>query len=175
MSGNTPTVLCARIVLRSFRKEDAPELHRILCEPGVMRYFPRTDPPALDAVERLIARQLAHWKERGYGWWAVELPGVAPLLGWCGLQYLPETGETEVAYLLDKAHWRKGYATEGARASLEFGFGKHSLDRIIGLTHPRNKASQRVLLKLGMVLEGEFTYFGMLCRRYALLRERFAG
>jgi len=72
------------------------------------------------------------------------------MIGWCGLGFLPEIGETEVAYLLDKDYWNRGYATEAARISLGYGFEEAGLDRIIALAFPENAASRRVMEKIGM-------------------------
>ena len=87
-------------------------------------------------------------------------------MGWGGLQFLPETNETEVAYCLGKPFWGQGYATEAARESLAYGFHTLQLKEIIGLTHVENKASQNVLLKIGLHLVDRKTYFGMECFRF---------
>jgi ribosomal-protein-alanine N-acetyltransferase len=149
----------------------------------VLRYFPNTDPPARDQVERLIQGQLKHWKQHGYGWWAVcaadlavdaaQLPSVppsAPLIGWAGLQYLPETDETEVGYLLDRGYWGRGLATEAARTSVQFGFEYLGMKTIVGIVHPENIASQRVLEKAGLAYVERAHYFGMDVYRYLTTR-----
>ena len=69
---NIPTLTTPRLTLRPFTEADAEPLHRILNEDGILRYFPRPDPPDLARVERLVAGQLRHWEEHGLGWWAVE-------------------------------------------------------------------------------------------------------
>jgi len=158
----------------------------------VMRYFPNPDPPARDQVERLIQFQLSHWKQHGYGWWAVcasdvaahsalERLGVpqnppqnpsrnAALIGWAGLQYLPETGEIEVGYLLGRDYWGRGLATEAARTSVQFGFEDLGIETIVGIVHPENIASQRVLEKAGLAYVERAHYFGMDVYRYLVTR-----
>jgi ribosomal-protein-alanine N-acetyltransferase len=163
-----PTLKTARLTLRGFGLEDVEPLYHILQVPGILRYFPNPDPPPRDRVERLITHQLGHWDEHGYGWWAVELPDQCELMGWCGLTFLPETGETEVAYLLAKPHWGQGYATEAAWAALRYGVEHVDVEQIIGLTHPQNVRSQRVLEKLGMSFVDQAEYFGMQLYRYAI-------
>ncbi len=165
---NIPTLPTTRLHLRGFRLDDVEPLYRILQAPGIMRYFPNPDPPPRDRVERLITHQLEHWEEHSYGWWAVVPQGQRELIGWCGLTFLPETGETEVAYLLAKPSWGQGYATEAARASLQFALDRVDADQIIGLTHPENIRSQRVLEKLGMSFVNQAEYFGMQLYRYAI-------
>jgi RimJ/RimL family protein N-acetyltransferase len=163
-----PTVVTERLILRSFTEQDSGALYRIMNEDDVLRYFPNSRPPAPETVERLIGRRLQHWQEHGYGWWAVELREQPGLIGWNGLQYLPDTDEVEVGYLLSRENWGRGLAVEGACEGLRYGFEKLGLGEIVGIVHPENLASQRVLEKLGMVRTAETEYFGMAVYRYAI-------
>lgn len=160
----------ARLLLRPFSLDDVEPLYRIMNEPGIMQYFPTPTAPDQARVERLVERQLEHWQTHGHGWWALEWPENRQFIGWCGLQYLPETAEVEVGYLLDRAYWGRGLATEAASASVTFGFRVHELPFLIGLTHPDNIASQRVLQKAGLTFTGVATYFAMTCNRYCISR-----
>ena len=169
---NIPTLTTSRLNLRPFTAVDVAPLHRILGQDQILRYFPQPDPPDLARVERLVAGQLQHWAERGLGWWAVELRATGELLGWNGLQYLPETDEVEVGYLLSRPHWDQGLATEAALAALRFGFETLALNRIVGIVHPENVASQRVLEKAGLARVGEADYFGMHIYRYVAVSHR---
>jgi RimJ/RimL family protein N-acetyltransferase len=163
---NTPPIRTARLSLRSFTLQDTDDLQQILEVPGVLQYFPNPEPPERDRVEKLIERQIKHWQDYGYGWWAVESLSDKQLLGWSGLQYLPETDEIEVGYLLGKPYWGFGLATESAQAGIEFGFGTLGLQEIVGIVHPENIASQRVLEKVGLRFVKEAVYFGMDCYLY---------
>ncbi|CAG1006849.1 partial Acetyltransferase, partial [Anaerolineae bacterium] len=107
-----------------------------------------------------------HWKKYNYGHWAVVIRETGQIIGWNGLEYLPDTNETEVGYLLSGAFWGKGYATESAGAAVKFGLNKIGLKEIIGLTHPQNLASQRVLEKSGLSFTRSASYFGMEMFRY---------
>jgi len=167
-NNHIPTITTSRLALRPFAPTDDIPLHRILSEPNILQYFPRTDPPDMKRVQGLIERQFTQWKEYNLGWWAVVPHGQTELIGWNGLQYLPETNEVEVGYLLSKQFWGRGFATEGAKASLKFGFEQLALKRIIGLTHPDNEASQKILLKCGLEFVDQSNYFDMLVHRYAL-------
>jgi RimJ/RimL family protein N-acetyltransferase len=171
----TPTIITSRLCLRSFTSHDAGPLHWILGDRDVLRYFPNSAPPSLDRVERMIAHQLGHWQEHGYGWWAVELSATGKFIGWCGLQFLPETKETEVGYLLGKPFWGRGLATEGAQASMLYGFEDLGLETIVAIVHPENLASQRVIEKLGMSFTGQAHYFGMPCYHYTIERTSTVG
>ena len=155
-----------RLELREFTEADLPALHRILQEPGIFQYFPNPCAPSLERVQRMIQEQVEQYRQWGFGEWAVEQKDKPGLLGWCGLNYLPETDEYEVAYLLSRNAWGNGYATEAATASLNYGFSEVGLSRIIALVHPENLASRRVAEKIGMTfLDMEF-YWGMECVKY---------
>lgn len=167
---NIPRVTTKRLVLRSLAPEDAGPLQAIMGERGVLDYFPNQDPPSLQRVQTLISGQLAHWEKHGNGWWAVELKAAPGLIGWAGLQYLPDTDETEVAYFLAKRHWGQGLATEAARAGVAYGLEDLELLRIVGIAHPDNIASQRVLEKAGLHFVERTHYFGMDCFRYMIER-----
>jgi|WetSurMetagenome_2_1015567.scaffolds.fasta_scaffold79458_2 RimJ/RimL family protein N-acetyltransferase/GNAT superfamily N-acetyltransferase len=172
---NIPTLTTSRLTLRPFTEADVEPLHGILNEDGILRYFPRPDPPDRARVERLITGQLRHWEEHGLGWWAVELRATGELLGWNGLQYLPDTEEVEVGYLLSRRHWGQGLATEGAQASLRFGLETLRLGSIVGIVHPENIASQQVLTKAGLTFINEADYFGMHVCRYVTTADRLGA
>ena len=167
MGATGPTVTTPRLTLRPFRGEDAPALFTILSEPNIMQYFPNPTTPDMGRVERLIARQIDGWDTHGRAFWAMEWGATGDLIGWCGLQYLPDTDETEVGYLLAKAWWGQGIATEAARRSVAYGFEVLGLAEIIGITHPQNTASQNVLRKAGLSFTGPARYFNMDCYRFA--------
>lgn len=168
MTDTIPTIKTERLVLRPFAESDAVPLHGILAVEGVLRYFPSSDPPSLEKVQRLVAHQIKHWQEHGLGWWAVEPRHTRALAGWCGLQYLPETDQVEVAYLLGKDHWGQGLATEAALASIYFGFDTLNLETIIALVHPENLASQRVIEKLDMSFVDQCHLWGLDLFRYSI-------
>lgn len=165
-----PTLTTTRLTLRSWTPEDAGALFSILQQPDILRYYPNPTPPPMDKVERYIARHLKHWQERGCGHWAAVARAEQELIGWAGLEFLPETGETEVAYLLSKPFWGRGLATEAARAAVQFGFDQAGLESIIGLTHPENIASQRVLQKCELAFTARKSYFGIDVFHYVINR-----
>ncbi len=163
-----PTLETPRLRLRGFRPADAAPLHRILTQEGMLRYFPSPAGPSRERVEAFVRNQIDQWDAVGYAWWAVELKTTGALLGWNGLQYLPETRETEIGYLLDHPWWGQGLATEATRASLRYGFEDLGRQEIIGLAHPENLASRRVMEKAGMRFRCQAEYFGMDMAKYSL-------
>jgi ribosomal-protein-alanine N-acetyltransferase len=165
---DVPTLTTARLTLRPFTVQDADALHHILQEEGVLRYFPRPEPPPREKVDQFIADQLRRWERDGFGLWAAELRAMQGFIGWVGLQNLPATDEVEVGYLLGKAHWGQGLATEGALASLSYGFETLGLQQIVAIVHRENLASQRVAQKLGMRCDREAEYWGMPAFHYVI-------
>ena len=134
----------------------------MFADPKVMEFLgPAQDRAAIDAA---IARIAAHFAAHGFGWWAVEAPGVAPFIGWIGLAVprfdAPFMPAVEVGWRLASAHWGKGYATEGARAALRAGFTTFGLDEIVAFTVPANARSLRVMERLGMIRDaaGDFDH-----------------
>ena len=165
-----PTLSTTRLTLRPLAETDAPTLLELLSTGDVLRYFPNPAPPDRVRVDRIISHHLGMWAERGLGWWALELCARPGLIGCAGLEFLPETGETEVAYLLGRDYWGQGLATEAARAALQYGFEVLRLPSIIGLVHPENRASSHVLEKLGLTFVDRSSYFGMEMNRYRTTR-----
>ena len=96
-----------------------------------------------------------------YGNWGAVPAGGIEIIGWAGLQYLPELEETEVGFLLDRPYWGRGYATEAGLASIKYGFEHFNFDHIIALVHPDNLASQRVIEKCGMCYVETLTLWGI--------------
>lgn len=166
-----PTLTTARLTLRGFRLGDAAPLHRLMSEEDVLRYFPRTTPPPIERVEKLVASYLDHWERRGYGLWALELTATGEFMGRCGVQDITETKEVEVDVLLGRQFWSQGYATEAGRECIRYGFGITGADFLVGIVHPEHLASRRVIEKLGFTLAERKEYFGMDCMRYVLKRE----
>lgn len=117
-----------------------------------MRYFVAPLTPSESGA--FVARIEAHWEKRGFGLWAVEIPGVAPFAGFVGLStpafeahFMPAV---EIAWRLDRPYWGRGYATEAARTALADGFGRRGLKEVVSFTIPVNLPSIRVMEKIGM-------------------------
>lgn len=170
-----PIIKTSRLILRAFTAKDVGPMYRILSEKGVLRYFPTTDPPPQDRVQKMVSGLLQHWEKHGYGLWAIEAQSNGELMGRCGLQCLPETEEVEIDFILGKTFWGQGFATEAGRASLQYGFEELDLESVVGIVHLENKASQRVLEKLGMELVEQRQYFGMECYRYVVERSSYGS
>jgi len=170
---NIPSLAIPPLLLRPWTPEDAPALFKILQEPGILKYFPHTS-FTLEKTLRYIAHQLKHWQEHGFGHWAVVTPGDGQVVGWNGLEYIPELDEVEIAYLLSGGVRGHGYATQAARLAVAFGFRTCALPAIIGLVHPENTPSIRVLEKCGLTYSDPVTLWGLDMHRYRVNRKELS-
>jgi RimJ/RimL family protein N-acetyltransferase len=141
-----------RLLLRRWREADREPFAVMNADPRVMEHFPKLlNREESDAV---VARTEAHFTEHGFGLWAVEIPGVTPFAGFIGLA-IPQfaaafTPCVEIGWRLAAEFWGRGYATEGARAALAFGFEELNRSEILSFTVPENVRSRRVMEKLGL-------------------------
>ena len=149
-----------RLLLRRWREADRDPFAAMNADPAVMEHMPGI--MARERSDDFIDRIEAHWDANGWGLWAVEVPGVAPFVGYVGLwpaSYLRD-GMVEVGWRLAREHWGHGYATEGAREALRFGFTEVGLDEIVSFTVPQNERSWRVMERIGLERDpaGEFDH-----------------
>ena len=164
-----PSVKTERLILREFQPADVDCLHLIYQHEGVLQYFPNPDPPSKESISRWVDSQQAHWAEHACGNWAIVQQADSQVIGWAGLQFLPELDEVETGFLLDRPFWGKGYATEAAQASIRFGF-ELGLTQIVALVHPQNLGSQRVLEKSGMQYDRSLQLWGLDLMHYRIYK-----
>jgi RimJ/RimL family protein N-acetyltransferase len=153
-----------RLVIRPYREDDATALHDVFGSPEVMKWTP--SPPSKDVAETVqrLARTMAFTTRQppGMGLWALELKDASEFLGQVGLFPVEGKGpEVEVAYELAPRAWGHGYATEAARALVDYGFGELRLRRIVALILPDNARSRNVASKCGLILEGPGRFYGL--------------
>ncbi len=160
-----------RLLLRRWTDADRPAFAAMNADPLVMEHMQGL--MSREASDDFIDRIERHWEERGWGLWAVEVPGVAPFVGHVGLwpaDYVAE-GMVEVGWRLAHEHWGHGYATEAAREALRFGFTDVGLDEIVSFTVPQNERSWRVMERIGLVRDpsGDFDHPRVDAARYPQL------
>jgi ribosomal-protein-alanine N-acetyltransferase len=173
-------LLTERLRLRRWLPDDREPFAAMNSDPRVMEHFPA----ALSRGESdaLADRIEAHFDQHGFGGWAVEIPGTARFAGFIGLSipafeahFMPCV---EIGWRLSAECWGRGYATEGARAALDFGFESLGLDEIVSFTVPANVRSRRVMERIGMSRQpgDDFDHPGLpqghLLRRHVLYRLR---
>lgn len=144
-----PLIETERLVLRAMLKEDAPLLFGYFQDHENSRYWFTPDRTLADASARIVHVKNG-WKQDGFGDWAVQDRANNKFIGFVGLHHITGMAEVNLGYLLARSVWGRGYATEACLAALNFGFNSAGLKRIVGVTHPENHASVRVLEKIGM-------------------------
>ena len=154
-----PTINTERLKLRAFTVVDWERYAEMYTDESFVRYLSGQPLSKRQAWENL-AIILGHWHLLGYGIWALESLETGELIGRTGLLNLPGWPDVEVCWALAPRFWGKGYATEAARASIDWAFEEAGLHRLISLVHPDNKASEAVALRLGERLCDQITFEG---------------
>ena len=158
MSGTLP-LQTERLLLRQWRDSDLEPFARLNADPLVMARFPALLTRA--ETETGVQRWRARIDAQGWGLWAAELRGSGEFIGFIGLQRpaapLPFAPCVEIGWRLAHAHWGQGYATEGARAALQYGFEQLNLPEIVAFTALGNQRSRNVMRRLHM-LEDPFRF-----------------
>ena len=146
-----------RLILRQLTPDDLDALFALYCDPEVRKYFPEGTLTYEETKEELDWIIDVYYGQYGFGLWATLYKETGAFIGRCGLipWTIDQQPEVEVAYLLDKAFWGQGLATEAAQAIIHYGFEQLQLTRLICLTDPDNKPSRKVAEKIGMTLEVE--------------------
>ncbi len=146
------TLSSGRVCLRRWRDEDREAFAVMNSDARVMEFFRSR----LSRVESdaMVDRIQKHFSEHDFGLWAIEVPGVAPFIGFAGLAWArfsaPFTPSVEVGWRLAFEHWGHGYATEAARLALGYGFGTLALSDVVSFTSATNHRSRAVMERLGM-------------------------
>jgi RimJ/RimL family protein N-acetyltransferase len=140
-----------RLLMRRWRDADRAAFAALNADPAVMEHM--AGALTREQSDAFVDRIEACWDERGLGLWAIEVPGVAPFIGYVGLwpaDDLAGPGSVEVGWRLARVHWGNGYATEAAHHALRFGFEQVRLDEIVSFTVPQNERSRRVMERIGL-------------------------
>ena len=124
-------------------------------DPVGARWVHDGKPLPFDLCEKWLQVTANNYVNRGYGMFTLEDRASKEILGFCGLVHPNNQDDAEVKYVIARAHWGKGLASEILPQLVSYGVARHGLERIIATIAPENTASQRVLLKSGFVLERE--------------------
>lgn len=151
-----------RLILRTWQSSDAEAFFRMNADPKVTEFLP--GPLSMEQVQNFMTAMNQQWQDKHYTLWAVEEKASGKFMGFIGLSWLelppPLSPAVEIGWRLASEFWYQGYATEGARAAMDWGFDECGLDEIVAITVPANIRSQRVMTKLGMQrdLDGDFAH-----------------
>jgi RimJ/RimL family protein N-acetyltransferase len=171
-----PSLRTRRLALRAFRPGDLEDLCRLDTDARVMRYVGDGKPARRPEIAAVLQRILRYPRVYpGLGCWHATRRDTGAFIGWFILKYCGDSCDVEIGYRLLPAAWGKGFATEGATTLVRHGFEALELDRIIGVTHPDNIASQRVLMKAGLADAGWGRHYGRRLRLFAARRFDFSA
>lgn len=151
-----------RLILRRWQSTDVEPFASLNADPRVMEFFPASLSGAeTEAMIKTIEERI---DQHGFGLWATELKEAQDFIGFIGLNVpgypLPFSPCVEIGWRLAFNYWGKGYAQEGARAALSFGFEKVRLDEIVSFTTVNNLRSRRVMERISMTYDehGDFDH-----------------
>ncbi len=146
-------IFTPRLELRPFQASDVDGIAELLADREATKFIGNVRSHSA-AAESVLGMRDA-FGARGWGTLAVVPREQKSCVGYCGVRPLPHTSEIEIAFALKKSCWNQGYATEAAGASIDAAFKTLRIKSIVATVYPENKASLRVLEKLGMDLECE--------------------
>jgi RimJ/RimL family protein N-acetyltransferase len=141
-----------RLILRQWTNYDLEPFSKINSDKKVMKFFP--SPLTEDESHNMGHKLMSLIRNRGWGYWAIEIPNVEKFIGFVGLHIpkssLPFSPCVEIGWRLSKAYWGMGYATEAANESLKYAFLNLDLDEVVSFTTLNNTRSRAVMKKIGM-------------------------
>ncbi len=148
-----------RLQLRPFSLDDAKEMYLLNLDREVLQYTGDVSFKSIAAAKSFL-KNYDQYSAFGMGRWATLTKDGHHFIGWCGLKYWSAEEGADIGFRLHKKYWGKGYATEAASACLAYGFLQLGLHRIIGRAKKENKASIRVMEKIGMKFQYDFLFEG---------------
>lgn len=164
-----------RTILREMTQTDYEDLCEILQDAETMYAFEHAFSDV--EVHDWLNRQLENYKRFGIGFWAVIDKKTTDFLGQVGLlvQNVEGKEELEIAYLLKRRYWHKGYATEAAIACKEYALNCLNKNRVVSIIRDTNYSPQHVAKRVGMKLESQFIkyYYNIDMPHYVYAIEKY--
>ncbi|MCT4477971.1 GNAT family N-acetyltransferase [Peribacillus frigoritolerans] len=150
-----PILETKRLVLRELAEGDALDLLKCFSNPDVLRYYGQPPLTNIDQVKQILTNFSKNFVEKRGIKWGIELKGTDGIIGTIGFQeWFHEHKRAELSYALFPNYWGKGYATEAVSKVISYGFKELDLTRIGAIVFIENKASNKLLTKLGFKKEG---------------------
>ncbi len=161
-----------RLILRLITEADAQDLFELDSNPEVHRFLGNNPVKTVAESETMITAILKQYKTYGMGRIAIILKDTNAFIGWAGIKYeqnlRKEFDYFDLGYRLKQQFWGKGYATEAAIASIDYGFKDLKLKEICAAAGLDNISSNTILKKIGMQPSGTFEYEGDVCNWYTI-------
>lgn len=142
-----------RLVVQMWELEQWPEFKPLAQNPDVMRYIGSGKTWDDERIQKWVQRQLDDQARDGFCFWQLRDKATQKLIGFCGLHRLGTTEDVEIGWWILPDHWGKGLASEAASAVLDHAFEVIGLERVTSICHEDNKASERIMQKIGLRFE----------------------
>ncbi|HET6631179.1 MAG TPA: GNAT family N-acetyltransferase [Rhodanobacteraceae bacterium] len=155
-----PVLETERLRLVAFGERHFDAYAAMLADPDSTRYINDGQPLDRMSAWRSMAMLLGHWALRGYGMWALERRDDDAFVGRVGLMHPVGWPDVELGWVVAAAHRKKGYATEAARAALDFAWHARRLPRVISLLREGDIASFSVARHLAGEAVDEIDFLG---------------
>jgi len=146
-----------RLLLRELNVDDAENFYNLNLNPNVIKYTGNSSFKNIREAKEFL-ENYQDYKLNGYGRWAVINKETNEFIGWCGLKFGEMENEIDIGFRFFENEWNKGYATESAKACLDYGFEKLNIKRIIGRAMKENIGSIKVLKKIGLEYERDTNF-----------------
>ncbi len=154
--------------------DDLEDIYLLGSNPKVMQHINGGKAETREEAKANLEKRIRISKDV-LGYWVTIAKDQNKTIGWMALKALEETQEIEIGYRFLEEAWGKGYATEGGSRLLEYGFLQLNLPRIVAVARVANKASTRVMEKLGMHYEKTGKFYGVMCAYYAINLDEYLG
>ena len=155
-----PVITTERLILRPWTEADLPDLYKLCSDPAVMEHFPSI--LSESETKAFLKRLIESYDEHGYTYFACIQKDTKAFIGFIGLAYQtyesPFSPAVDIGWRLLPSAWGKGFATEGAKACLNYAFEVLKLDRVVAVCTLRNVNSERVMQRIGMTKRGRFMH-----------------
>lgn len=163
-----------RLWLRPFQISDLSSLISICSDTEVMQ-FVGEGPLTPEETRQQLEHWISDYQRDGFGFMAFVDRTTGTLIGYGGFLHQIINGETkiELGYVIAKPYWKQGFASEATRALKDYGLNQLKFHELISIIHEGNRASQKIALKLGMVLADQTTIDGKSCLIYRCQRPTF--
>ncbi|MCZ6703837.1 MAG: GNAT family N-acetyltransferase [Ignavibacteria bacterium] len=159
-----------RLIIRDWTIDDIAGYSQIVSDPEVMKFIGKGKTQTYQEAKTYIKNCIKSMVQKGWTRFAIEIKETNELVGFCGFAYY--NNELDFGWRYAKRFWNKGYATEAAQAVLDLGIKKFKFPRIVCIAYSENKASIRIIEKIGMEFEKNITLNNREVIQYVKLNDK---
>ena len=157
-----------RFYYKKVQPDDIDFITKFLSDPVLTRYLPLKRPYLKKEIENYLAGRISHWQTHGFGLYILILKSTDRKAGYCGLEYVGDTESIDIRYGILPDYSGKGMIQEAAHGLLEYGFNHLNLPVIYGAAIPENRASIKILKKIGMKPNHDADFYGDVVEYYSI-------